>query len=154
MGRILAVDYGERRVGLAFSDESALVASGSLETIDRRALPTGETLEQRLAALAREHGVSEVVVGLPLNMDGSAGESAQRVLEFVARLEELTRLRVATWDERLTTVAAQRAHLELALPLKARRDKGRLDRTAAIILLQNYLSYRAGGQHRAQEPED
>jgi putative Holliday junction resolvase len=75
-------------------------------------------------------------------MDGSAGESAQKALRFAESLRQVTGLPVNTWDERLTTVAARRSQLELNLPLKKRRDKKRLDRAAALILLQNYLNYR------------
>ncbi|HUU29939.1 MAG TPA: Holliday junction resolvase RuvX [archaeon] len=142
MGRILAIDYGERRVGLALSDETGFVAARVLETIDRQKIPGG-SLEEEISRITEEHSVVEVVVGLPLNMDGSAGESAQKVIRFAESLGRRTGLPVRTWDERLTTVAARRVHLELNLPLKKRRDKKRLDRTAALILLQNYLNYRS-----------
>ncbi|MEA2062792.1 MAG: Holliday junction resolvase RuvX, partial [Gemmatimonadota bacterium] len=82
MGRIMAVDYGERRVGLAVSDELGLIATG-LETIDRRKLGgRAEALADEITRLAREHSVEKIVVGLPLNMDGSAGESAERATGF------------------------------------------------------------------------
>lgn len=154
MGRIVAVDYGERRVGLAMSDETATVASSRLDTIDRRALPRGRSLEQEIAALVREHEAVEVVVGLPVNMDGSRGEAARKVLAFVEALRAVTTVKVSTWDERLTSVAAQRVRVELELPLKKRRDKGRVDSLAAVILLQNYLAWRAGGAERPDAEED
>ena len=144
MGRILAIDYGDRRVGLAISDESATVASTALDTIDRKTRPRGWSLEQELDRLVREREIEEVVVGLPVNMDGSRGESVRKVIDFVQALEQLLPVKVSTWDERLTSVAAQRVRAELNLPLKKRREKGKLDSLAAVILLQNYLNWRAG----------
>lgn len=143
MGRILAIDYGERRVGLALSDETGVVASESLETIDRKNIKAGNTLEQEIVRVAEGYNVAEIVVGLPVNMDGSLGESAQKVLQFAQGLGSLTGLPVRTWDERLTSVVAQRIQRELNLPLGKRREKGRIDRTAATLLLQNYLNFRA-----------
>lgn len=144
MGRILAIDYGDRRVGLAISDETATVASTALDTIDRKTRPRGWSLEQELDRLVREREIEEVVVGLPVNMDGSRGESVRKVIDFVQALEQLLPVKVSTWDERLTSVAAQRVRAELNLPLKKRREKGKLDSLAAVILLQNYLNWRAG----------
>jgi len=143
MGRILAVDYGERRVGLALSDETKAVAAEALETIDREKLPRQTTLEEVIGHLAQTKNVDEVVVGLPLNMNGSWGESARKALEFAESLERSTGLAVCTWDERLTSVVARRVQRELDLPLKKRRQKDRVDRAAALVLLQNYLNYRA-----------
>jgi putative Holliday junction resolvase len=85
------------------------------------------------------------VVGLPVNMDGSLGESAQKALQFADSLGRGTGLTIRTWDERLTTIVARRVQRELNLPLKKRREKGRLDRTSALVLLQNYLDYRSRG---------
>ena len=142
MPRILAVDYGERRVGLALSDERAIIASAPLPTIDRKSLKGPSALEREIARLVVEHEVGELVVGLPVNMDGSEGEAAQKAKEFARDLETVTGLKVATWDERLTTVVARRVQVELNLPRSKRQDKNRLDRTAALLLLQNYLDYR------------
>jgi putative Holliday junction resolvase len=142
MGRILAIDYGEKRIGLALSDEERLVAAEALETIERHGRDSAGRLEEEIKSLTEKYNVIEIVVGLPLNMDGSAGESAQKVLLFAESLGHVTGLPVSTWDERLTTVAARRSQLELNLPLKKRRDKKRIDRAAALILLQNYLNYR------------
>ena len=145
MARILAIDYGERRVGLALSDERAVVAADSLPTIDRKTLRRRQSLESEISRLAQESGAAEIVVGLPINMDGSLGESARKVLQFVETLKKKTGLKVHTWDERLTTVIAQRAQNEINLPRKKRRQKGRLDATSALVLLQNYLNSRAPG---------
>jgi len=140
-GRILAIDYGERRVGLALSDETGTVAAESLETIDRKNIKAPNTLQQEIGKLAQGYDVAEIVVGLPVNMDGSLGESAQKVIRFARSLEDLTGLPVRTWDERLTSVVARRVQRELGLPLGKRREKGRIDRTAALVLLQNYLNF-------------
>lgn len=142
MGRIMAVDYGERRVGLALSDETGIVAAESPETIDRKNIKAPNTLQQEIGRVAEQFSVAEIVVGLPVNMDGSLGESAQTVLQFTSSLQDSTGLPVNTWDERLTSVVAQRVQRELNLPLGKRRQKGRIDRTAALVLLQNYLNFR------------
>ena len=154
MGRILAIDYGERRVGLALSDERSVVASDTVETIDRRSLARGRTLEGEIAQVVSDYGVKEVVLGLPLNMDGTQGDSALKVLEFAEKLKAILGLPVHTWDERLTSVAAGRTRNELNLPLRKRRDKGRVDSLAAIILLQNYLVYRNRSPLAGLEEED
>ena len=143
MSRILAVDYGERRVGLALSDEMGLIATG-LETLDRRKHRSDDDLANEIARLAEEHSVEKIVVGLPLNMDGSSGESAARVISFAESLSRASRARVVTWDERLTTAAALRVSRDLELPRKKRRDRKEIDRLAAVILLQNYLTYNQG----------
>jgi len=141
MSRILAVDYGERWVGLALSDETGVIATG-LETLDRRKHRPDKDLANEIARLAEEHSVERIVVGLPLNMDGSSGESAARAISFAESLGRASRARVITWDERLTTAAALRVSRDLGLPRKKRRDRKEIDRLAAVILLQNYLTYR------------
>ncbi|MFH1071109.1 MAG: Holliday junction resolvase RuvX [Candidatus Glassbacteria bacterium] len=148
MVRILAVDYGERRVGLALSDETGSVAAQALPTVDRRAIRPPGTLEQEIGRLADGREVSEIVVGLPVNMDGSHGEAAERVARFAGNLARITGLPVHTWDERLTTVVAKRVQVELNLPRGKRRQKDRLDRTAALLLLQNYLEFRRNTARR------
>ena len=140
MGRIMGVDYGERRIGLAVSDMSAILAANPLPTLDRKALRGAP--EDEVARLAAEWEVVELVVGLPLNMDGSHGPAAEAAEEFAARLAQASGLNVQNWDERLTTVVAQRVQVELNIPRRKRRQKGRLDRTAALLLLQNYLDFR------------
>ena len=152
MSRILAVDYGERRVGLALSDEKGLIATG-LETLDRRKHRSEKALANEIARLAEEHSVGRIVVGLPLNMDGSSGESAARAESFAENLGRSSGAQIVTWDERLTTAAARRVGRDLKLSLKKRRDKKEIDRLAAVIILQNYLAYchRAGGATCPQE---
>lgn len=140
MSRILAVDYGERRVGLAVSDETGLIATG-LETLGRKKRHSDESLAHEIDRLAGLHSVEKIVVGLPLNMDGSRGEAAERVIRFAEILSRTSKAEIVTWDERLTTEAALRTRRTLGLPLKKRRDKKGIDRMTAVILLQNYLTY-------------
>ena len=131
--RTLGIDYGTKRFGLALSDPMGIVATG---------LPTWERkeAEQDLAHLrntveAKE--VERVVVGLPRHMNGSLGPEAEEVLQFVEDLRREVTVPVITWDERLTSVQADRAMLEGNLTRKKRRQ--RVDRLAAQLLLQNYL---------------
>ncbi len=132
----MAVDAGEVRIGVALSDETGTLASG-LVTL-RSVGPRKDA--QALAALAREHDVGEVVVGLPLRLDGSLGSQAEKVLGFVERLRRVVRVPVVTRDERLTSVEADE---RLAAAGVRRRDrKARLDQAAAALLLQEHLDER------------
>ena len=142
MGRIMAVDYGERRIGLAVSDLTATLAANPLPTLDSKAVKGAP--EEEVARLAEEWEVAEIVVGLPLNMDGSHGPMADAASEFADKLAACSGLKVTSWDERLTSVVAQRVQAELNIPRGKRKQKGRLDRTAALLLLQNYLDGRSG----------
>ena len=132
-GRILAIDFGERRLGLALSDPLGLTAQG---------LPTAERRNKRedlnfLHALARRHKVSLIVVGNPLNMDGSAGPQSAKARAFAAEVARRVGVAVELWDERLTSVEAQ-AILDGAGVQKPKR-RGRVDQLAATILLQSFL---------------
>jgi putative holliday junction resolvase len=131
--RILAIDYGTRRVGLAVSDETGTIA---LPLSFLPAEPAAQLLEQ-LQKTANEKGVGEVVVGVPRNMNGTYGPAAEKARAFAAELQKTLTVPVRTWDERLTTVQAHRALIETGM----RRDqrKLRVDQTAAAILLQSYL---------------
>jgi putative Holliday junction resolvase len=134
MGRVLAVDWGTRRVGVAVSDETRSLA---------RTLPTlnvisGSQTVEKLVALARELQVDTVVLGFPVHMSGREGEGAQRVLRLAAKLEELLPgLRILTWDERLTSHQAEEILRERGERLRG--NKGRLDQVAAAVLLQCFL---------------
>lgn len=132
-GRILGVDFGDTRTGLALSDPSRLLASG-LETLT----PGGmEKTAEAVAKLARERNAAAVVVGLPKNMDGTEGFRAARCREFAEKLAELTALPTALLDERLTTVSASRYLNETNTRGAAR--KGVIDTLSAQIILQNAL---------------
>jgi putative Holliday junction resolvase len=137
-GRILALDYGEVRLGLALSDELGLIAQ-PLETI-RRVGPRKDlaAIEQRV----REHGVTRVVVGLPLLLSGEEGEAARGARRFAARLEKRLRgVTVSFWDERLTTVEAERTLVTGEVRRRKRRQT--VDALAASLILQGYLDARA-----------
>ena len=132
-GRILGVDFGDTRTGLALSDPSRLLASG-LETLT----PGGmEKTAEAVAAVARERGAAAVVVGLPKNMDGTEGFRAVRCREFAEKLATLTDLPTALLDERLTTMSASRYLNETNTRGAAR--KGVIDTLSAQIILQNAL---------------
>ncbi len=133
MGRILAVDYGEKRIGLAISDELGLTAS-PLATIHR--CSDLEAVEQ-IAKLTQKWGVSQIVVGLPLRTDGRQGEMELRVRSFAQKLHQRTNLPVVLVDERFTTRIAEQVLLEA--DLSRRKRKQVRDRLAAVILLQSYL---------------
>lgn len=136
MGRILGVDYGRRRVGLALSDPTGMLAS-SLKTLT----VTGpKPALAGITAAAREAGAVEIVIGLPINMDGSHGEMAKEVAEFARRLEALAGLPVKLWDERLTSGMAERVLLDA--DLSRERRKAVLDKLAAQLILQGYLDSR------------
>lgn len=132
-GRILAVDLGERRIGLALSDEMGLTAQG-LPTLVRTSLR--EDLG-RLAGLARESGVKLILFGNPVQMDGTEGTRSAWVKEFAAKLQSRYGLEVRFWDERLTTREAERVLYQSGI---SRRKRGQaVDRLSAVLLLQSYL---------------
>ena len=134
-GPVLGVDLGARRVGVAISDPAGIVASG-LETLLVRSLPDAVS---QVTNLAEERGVVRVVVGLPLNMNGSEGEKAREARRFAASLDEASVSNVVLWDERLTSVQAKGELGRLSEGRSITRDKAAVDRVAATILLQSYL---------------
>jgi putative Holliday junction resolvase len=131
--RILALDHGTKRIGVALSDELKLIAS-PLEYIP--AEPFAEFLA-RLKDLIREKEVGLILIGMPRNMDGSYGPAALKVREFVAVLKDAISIPIQTLDERLTTAQAQRFLIQGNVRRARRREK--VDQTAAAILLQSYL---------------
>lgn len=136
MGRILGVDYGERRVGLAISDPTATIAQ-PLPTLIRRAgkrPPVAKLLE-----IIAANDVDAAVVGLPLTLAGDDSDWTRTVREFAATLEKRAGIPVELIDERLTSVQAERSVRELGLKKSQREQKARIDSAAAIILLQMYL---------------
>ncbi len=142
MIRILAVDYGRRRIGLAVSDPLGLTAQG---------IPTVRVANRAEAVAAVAEAASrweaeELVVGLPLNMDGSKGPMAEAAEAFAESLGEATGLPVRCWDERLTTVAAHRALQEVGK--RSRGRKGTVDRIAATLLLEGYMQFRSEEKER------
>lgn len=144
MPRILAVDWGERRVGLAVSDPTGILASG-LDTLEVRG--TADAVAQVRAA-AREVEAESIVVGLPLLLSGERGAAAQAAEAFAAQVAEATGLPVATYDERLTSSLASRRMQERG---EKRRAKGRIDQDAAIALLESWLMKLEADRRRAAE---
>ena len=136
--RVLAIDYGERRVGLAISDPETSFVSG-LPTLDRRALKDGG-LTAAISALVAERGVDRILIGVPYSLDGSIGPAAERVLAFRDRLYLTTDVPLDEWDERLTTEAAKRRLEELGYSEKQMR--GKLDQLSAVLMLELYLRFR------------
>ena len=137
MSRILGIDYGERRIGLAISDSMSIIAQ-PLDTLvqDRQG-----GWRRRLEEILAEQEVVTIVVGYPLTMKGGHSRQTDRVDDFIAALKLQTGLPVDTYDERLTSVAARRALV--AQGVRTGHNKGAVDRTAAAIMLQDYLDSRA-----------
>jgi putative Holliday junction resolvase len=131
--RTLAIDHGTKRIGIAVSDELGMIAL-PLEFIP--AEPQSAVFD-RLAGLIREKRVGLLLVGMPRNMDGSYGPAAEKVRRFVASLRERFAIPVKTWDERLTSSQANRYLIEAGTSREKRR--GKVDQTAAAILLQSFL---------------
>lgn len=134
--RYLGLDVGDRRIGVALSDETATLATG-LDTLTRIG-PKKDA--NAVVALARLHEVAEIVVGLPRSLDGSLGPQAQKVLGFMDDLRARTRTPVVSWDERFTTHMARQALVEADVSRAAR--KGLVDKVSAVLILQNYLDAR------------
>ncbi len=135
--RILALDHGTVRIGVAISDELGMLAH-PLDFIP--AEPLGDFLK-RVSALIPEREIALIVVGMPRNMDGSYGPAAQKVEAFVHLLRETIPIPVRTWDERLTSLQAHRMLAETGA--RERERRGRVDSSAAAILLQSYLDAQA-----------
>ncbi|QMV40543.1 Holliday junction resolvase RuvX [Cohnella cholangitidis] len=131
--RIMGLDYGERRIGVAMSDLFGWTAQG-LEVIDQKVVADPMA---RIVELIRQHEVESIVVGLPKNMNGTVGPSGENCIAFAEKLKETLSLPVQLWDERLTTVSAERALLEA--DVSRRKRKQVIDKMAAAILLQSYL---------------
>ncbi|MBA2485961.1 MAG: Holliday junction resolvase RuvX [Nitrospira sp.] len=132
--RILAVDHGSKRIGFALSDELGWTAQ-PLETFHRRN-PDADI--RHIQDLVREHEVGQVLIGMPFRLDGEIGPAAKVVEAFIQLLEPALSVPVITWDERMTTCAAE--DLLIAADVSRRKRKGIVDRIAAAILLQSYLA--------------
>ncbi len=137
--RVLGIDYGLRRIGLALSDPTGTIAS-PLETLVRRAGKRPPIT--KLETIAREGNVEHLVVGLPLGLDGSENEWCAEVRSVGERLAGRLSVEVSFVDERLTSVAAERAVRALGLPKRKREDKRRIDAAAAQLILQAWLDRR------------
>jgi putative Holliday junction resolvase len=129
----MGLDMGSKTIGVAMSDELCLIAHGK-ETIHRQSM--NKDLET-IAELTRRFDVTRIVVGLPVNMTGTVGVEAKKVLQFVEDMRRALSVSVITWDERLSTVQANRVLLEAGLSRKKRKKV--IDKTAATVILQTYL---------------
>ena len=131
--RIMAIDYGDARTGVALSDPTGFLAGQTFLIKSRKQ----EVVLEELAALVQRQGAQELVMGYPRNMDGTLGPRAEKYAAFARRLEEATGLPVALWDERRTTVDAHRILGEQGVRAKNRKDK--IDSVAATLILEGYL---------------
>lgn len=138
--RILGLDVGDRTIGIAISDEMGWTAQG-LKTISRN----GNKDEiSEIKEIVDEYNVKEILVGLPKNMNGSIGPQGERVIKFVEKLKSAFPFPVLLWDERLSTVRANKILLEA--DLSRRKRKGLRDKLAAQFILQGYLDRKASGR--------
>ena len=141
--RVMGLDYGSKTVGVAISDALLVTAQG-IETIERKEENKLRRTLARIEELVKEYEVDRIVLGFPKNMNNTLGERAQKTLEFQAMLERRTRLPVTLWDERLTTVEAERTLIESGVRREERKKF--VDKIAAVFILQGYLDSISMGQ--------
>lgn len=134
--RIMGLDFGSKTVGVAVSDELMLTAQG-IEIIRRKSPNKLRQTLARIEELAKQYGVEKIVLGFPKNMDNSEGERCEKTREFQEMLVRRTGLEVVLWDERLTTVAADRTLAEGGIREEDRKKY--VDKLAAVFILQGYL---------------
>lgn len=139
MPRILGIDYGERRIGLALSDPTGTIAS-PLPTLTRRKGKRPPVAP--VARLVEENEVAEIVVGLPLTLEGDESDWTREVRAFGDALGDRAGLPIAYQDERMTSVRAERAVRAMGLSRRQREEKERVDAAAAVLILQAYLDSR------------
>ncbi len=133
MSRILGIDYGERRIGLAISDPMGIIAQ-PLTTLDTEKI---KDVFFEVKNIVKEKNVKKVVVGLPKNMDGTIGEKGKKVLNFADDLSKELNLKIDLWDERLTSVESQKTLKQEKR--KTKKDKQIVDKLSASLILQGYL---------------
>lgn len=150
--RIMALDPGTKRIGVALSDEMRWIAQ-PLETFERRSLDADVA---HIVELIRRHDVNRIVMGMPVRLDGTLGPAAAEAQAFMARLEQSVSVPIIAWDERLTTKAAEDVLIQANV--SRRKRKGTVDRVAAAILLQSYLESLASeaeaGRRQGNAPPD
>ena len=130
--RILGIDYGQKRIGIAISDPLRLIAY-PLETVERK------RIEDSIRRILEKYSIEYVVIGYPLRTDGKLGEREEEVKSFAEKIKEKFNINIKLWDERYTTIEAERIIRDIGK--KPSRDKGRVDRVAASLILQSYLDY-------------
>lgn len=138
--RILGLDYGSKTVGVAVSDPLGFTAQG-VEIIRRKSENKMRQTLARIEELIAQYQVEEIVLGLPKNMNNTLGDRAEKSLELKETLERRTGLPVVMWDERLTTVSANRVLIETGVRRENRKEH--VDEIAAVFILQGYLDYLA-----------
>lgn len=146
--RIMAIDYGDARTGVALSDPTGFLAGQTFLIKSRKQ----EVVLEELTALVQRQGAQELVMGYPRNMDGTLGPRAEKYAAFARRLEEATGLPVALWDERRTTVDAHRILGEQGVRAKNRKDK--IDSVAATLILEGYLDWKRLQAQRQEREEE
>lgn len=140
--RIVGIDWGMKRIGIALSDESKIIATPCKTILaEKKAVDTAKKVLRDLVSHAKVHHyeIEKIVVGMPLMLSGKNGLLADEVTHFVSLLKELTPIPILVWDERLTTSMAERSLKESSLSRKKRAKI--VDSVAAIIILQNYLDH-------------
>lgn len=142
--RIMAIDYGDARTGVALSDATGFLAGRTFLIKSRKE----DVVLEELTTLARREGAQELVMGYPRNMDGTLGPRAEKYAAFAQRLKEATGLPVQLWDERRTTVDAHRILGDHGIRAKNRKDK--VDAVAAALILEGYLDWK---RLQAQRPK-
>ena len=136
--RIMGLDYGSKTVGVAVSDALGLTAQG-IEIVRRKSENKLRQTLARIEEIAKEYGVEKIVLGFPKHMNNDIGERAEKSLEFKEMLERRTGLPVVMWDERLTTVEADRTMMETGIRRENRKEY--VDMIAAVFILQGDLDY-------------
>ena len=145
--RIMAIDYGDARTGVAVSDPTGVLAGQTFLIKSRKA----DVVLAELVALVQKQGAEELVMGYPRNMDGTVGPRAEKYAAFAKRLEEAAGMPVVLWDERRTTVDAHRIFGELGIRAKNRMDK--IDSVAATLILEGYLDWKRIQAQRKEREE-
>ena len=135
--KYLGIDFGTKQLGLATSDETGLIA-GKYGTIKREGVKIDV---KKLCEVIKQERIQKIVIGYPINMDGTFGEIVRQVDVFVSSLQEEVDLPIEKWDERLSSVSAERLLIQGDVSRRKRRKV--IDQVAAVIILQNYLDYQA-----------
>ena len=151
MERIIGLDFGSKTTGVAVSDPFGWTAQG-VEIIRRKEENKLRKTLARIEELVKEYGATRIVLGLPKNMNNSLGDRAEKSMAFKEMLERRTGLPVVMWDERLTTVAADRTMMEAGIRREHRKEY--VDEIAAVFILQNYLDYLSCHPEETNKKED
>ncbi|MDD6202001.1 MAG: Holliday junction resolvase RuvX [Lachnospiraceae bacterium] len=146
--RIMGLDFGSKTVGVAISDELLITAQG-IEIIRRKEENKLRRTLARIEELIVEYQVSEIVLGYPKNMNDTLGERVEKTEEFKEKLERRTGLKVTFWDERLTTVAADKAMIEAGI--RREKRKNYVDQIAAVLILQGYLDLKGKSVNNGED---